>query len=140
MRERWARRLAFLTCLLVLLVSVAFAATRNTGPVPAAAVVATTAAPAEAALDPAQVALGREVYASLDCSSCHSIAGQGSPRSPLDGVGKALSRQEIHDWIVAADSVAEDLSPRAIRTKNAYRDLPPEKLEALVSYMQSLVD
>ena len=90
--------------------------------------------------DPAQVALGREVYASLDCSSCHSIAGQGSPRSPLDGVGKALSRQEIHDWIVAADSVAEDLSPRAIRTKHAYRDLPPEKLEALVSYMQSLVD
>jgi cbb3-type cytochrome oxidase cytochrome c subunit len=146
MRERWARRLATLTCLLVLLVSAAFAAARNTGPAPTTdtpappPATATATATPEAAPDPAQAARGREVYASLDCKGCHSIAGQGNPRNPLDGVGGRLTRQQIHDWIVAADSVAEDLSPRAARAKQRYRELPPEQLEALVSYLQSLVD
>lgn len=140
MRERWARRIAFLTCLLVLALSAAFAATRNTVQAPPAAATATAAGVAAEALDAAQVALGREVYASLDCSACHSIAGQGSPRSPLDGVGGQLGREEIRDWIIGADGIAQDLSPRALRIKQGYRELPAEKLEALVSYMQSLKD
>src|SRR5690606_37394439 len=119
--------------------SAAFAAARNTAPAPAVDTAEATPAP-EAAPDSARIALGREVYASLDCKGCHSIAGQGNPRNPLDGVGRRLARQEIHDWIVAADSVAEDLSPRAARAKQRYRELPPEQLEALVSYLQSLAD
>lgn len=136
MRERWARRLAVITCSLVLLISVAFAATRNASPPEATPV----AAPVSATDDAALVARGRDLYASLDCASCHSIAGQGSPRSPLDGVGSQLDRDALREWIIAGDSVSEDLSPRAIRAKQGYRELGDEAIESLVAYMASLTE
>ena len=73
MRERWARRLAVLTCLLVLGLTAAFAAVRNL-PVAAGAaaplVVEGTAAEAADA-DAATLALGRQVYERNDCAGCH---------------------------------------------------------------------
>ncbi|MBX3726883.1 MAG: cytochrome c [Xanthomonadales bacterium] len=140
MRERWARRLALLTCLLVLGLTAAFAAVRNL-PV-------TLGAASHSAVDPgaaedteaAVLALGRQVYDQNDCAACHAIAGTGSPRSPLDGVGSALAPAQIREWVIGGDSIAEDLSPRALRTKQAYRSLPAEQLDALVAYLSSLKD
>ncbi|MGA2264659.1 MAG: c-type cytochrome, partial [Acidobacteriota bacterium] len=34
---------------------------------------------------------GADVYAKNNCKMCHSIAGVGSPKSPLDGVGAKLT-------------------------------------------------
>lgn len=141
MRERWARRLAWITCSLVLAFTAAFAASYNAG-----TTTTTTSAepmvPAPAATAPGEaevIAEGRAVYASLDCASCHSIAGEGSPRSPLDGVGSHLDREEIRAWVLGEDTVAEDLSPRALRTKQGYQAaLEPQQLEALISYLASL--
>lgn len=140
MRERWARRLAVLTCLLVLGLTAAFAAVRN---LPGAlAPVATQAV--EGALgtgtDAAVLALGRQVYDEQGCAGCHAIAGAGSPRSPLDGVGSALTPAQIREWVIGGDSVAEELSPRALRTKRGYQALPPAQLDALVAYLASLED
>ena len=49
--------------------------------------------------DEALVKKGQEVYAAQKCSTCHSIAGKGGKQSPLDGVGKKLSADEIRSWI-----------------------------------------
>lgn len=139
MRERWARRLAWITCSLVLVFTAAFAASYNAD---TARTSAESVVPAPAATTPAadeRVAQGRALYASLDCASCHSIAGEGSPRSPLDGVGSHLDRPELQAWILGEDSVAEELSPRALRTKQGYREtLDADQLEALVTYLASL--
>jgi len=80
----------------------------------------------------ALIAQGRETYAELRCAACHSIAGQGSPRYPLDGVGNRLTREEIRLWI-------ED--PQSIRPgvrKPAFDDLEAEALEGLITYMEHL--
>lgn len=141
MRERWARRLAILTCLLVLGLTAAFAANRNLGGQSAALTgVALTTTGGEEGIDPAQIEQGRDVYAAQGCAGCHSIAGEGSPRSPLDGVGSQLDRSQLREWIIGGDSIAEDLSPRALRVKRGYRDLEPEQLDALVEYMASLIE
>lgn len=140
MRERWARRLALLTCLLVLGLTAAFAAVRN---LPAVMAVASPLAVDPAAGEQADATLlaqGRQVYDQNDCAACHAVAGTGSPRSPLDGVGSALAPAQIREWVIGGDSVAEDLSPRALRAKQAYRSLPPEQLDALVAYLSSLKD
>ena len=50
---------------------------------------------AAAPQDEALVKKGQEVYAAQKCSTCHSIAGKGGKQSPLDGVGKKLSADEI---------------------------------------------
>lgn len=142
MRERWARRLAVLTCLLVLGLTAVFAASRNLG-TPTGVVVAALSPSAndvDVDVDPDRVASGREVYQSLDCASCHSIAGEGSPRSPLDGLGRQLDRSQIREWIIGGDSVADELSPRALRVKRGYRELDPGQLEAMIEYLASLTE
>jgi mono/diheme cytochrome c family protein len=78
------------------------------------------------------VELGRRVYVEQRCSACHSIAGEGSPRSPLDGVGARLTAEQIRLWVV---------DPRAARPgvrKPDFADLPPREIDALVAFMQSL--
>jgi len=78
------------------------------------------------------VARGRTVYTEQRCSACHSIAGEGSPRSPLDGVGARLNAAQIRLWIV---------DPQAARPgirKPDFADLPAGEIDALVAYMQTL--
>ena len=133
MRELWARRLAAFTGLMVVLLSAAFAAVQNP---PAGGSLA-----ASVAADGADVALlarGRDVVLANDCLMCHSIAGEGSPRSPLDGVGSRLSETEILHFAIADESVQDDLSPRAIKTKRDYAELPQEDLQAMAAYLASL--
>lgn len=96
-------------------------------------------APLAAAADTLQVPdsilqAGRAVYEEESCSVCHSIAGVGSPRSPLDGVGERLTAEQIRLWIV---------DPQAIQPgvrKPAFDDLPVAEVDALVAYLQTLTD
>ena len=36
------------------------------------------------------------------CARCHSIAGKGNPRRPLDGVGARRNAAELRDWNIGA--------------------------------------
>src|SRR5690606_1998233 len=107
MREIIARIVSALTVVVVLALSLLFASAHNQrdateletpapapagvqgGSEPAAAVTpmapAPTAPVAAAAAD--DIARGRAVYEKQNCATCHSIAGEGNPRYPLDGVG-----------------------------------------------------
>lgn len=151
MREQWARGLALGTGLLVLVLSAAFAVMLNPSdrkpvvdrkPVADAIVGAdadATVGAGDGAGPAAQlVARGQEVFAQQDCARCHSVAGKGNPRVPLDGVGSRLSRDELHDWVVASDAVREELSPRAISAKQRYAALPTADMAALLAYLASL--
>ena len=114
--------------------------TRTLLSVAAVTLITGIAAPvAAAAQDAAQVKRGQEVYTAQKCSLCHQIAGKGNKASPLDGVGKKLSADEIRQWIV--DPVA--MAAKAKSTKkppmqNKYGKLPAADIDALVAYMQSL--
>lgn len=134
MRERWARALAIATGVMVLLLSAAIAAVMNQpSEETAAAAVAVASGP-----DPQQISKGRTVYDENDCARCHSVAGQGSPRSPLDGVGSRLDREQLREWVTAAESVQEELSPRAVTAKQRYAELAEEPMAALLDYLGSL--
>ncbi len=47
----------------------------------------------------ADVKKGEEVYAKNNCKMCHSIAGVGNKKSPLDGVGSKLTEDLMQKWI-----------------------------------------
>ena len=139
MRQRWAMGLALATGALVLILAVVFALILNRpdGESPPVA-----DRPPEAGSPPApaleQVARGQEVFVRSDCTGCHSVAGKGSPRSPLDGVGSRLARHQLRDWVVASESVRGQLPARAIQAKQRYAGMPPEDMDALLSYLGSL--
>ncbi len=140
MRERWARGLAAFTGMIVLLLSIGFAWLQN----PVRDAVAAPSEPASAPAQPAppatdpRLAAGKRVYDAQNCARCHSVAGEGSPRSPLDGVGASLGPVELLHYATGHAAIAEDLSPRVLKEKQGYQSLPKDDLDALVAYLQSL--
>jgi len=86
----------------------------------------------------ADAARGEKVYAEQKCAVCHSIAGKGNPKGPLDDIGSRLSAEEIRLWIV--DPAAMTAKTKAARKPpmRAYPSLAKDDLAALVAYMQSL--
>jgi mono/diheme cytochrome c family protein len=91
------------------------------------------------AQDAELVKKGEQVYAAQKCSVCHSVAGKGSKKNPLDGVGAKLSADDLRQWIV--DPVA--MAKKANSTKKPpmakkYDKLPAADIDAMVAYMQSL--
>jgi mono/diheme cytochrome c family protein len=102
----------------------------------------TVAALAIASAAPRQddaVKRGQQVYTAQKCQTCHSIAGKGSKKSPLDGVGAKLSADEIREWIVhPSDMTAKTKSTKKPPMPNKYSKLPAADIDALVAYMQSL--
>src|ERR1700681_1291634 len=45
---------------------------------------------------------GEKVFTDQKCGLCHSVAGKGNPKGPLDDVGSKLSPDDIRAWIVDA--------------------------------------
>jgi mono/diheme cytochrome c family protein len=87
----------------------------------------------------ASVKKGQEVYAAQKCSVCHSVAGQGSKKNPLDGVGAKLSADDIRSWIVSpTEAAAKAKSTKKPPMPAKYSKLPAEQIDAMVAYMQSL--
>jgi mono/diheme cytochrome c family protein len=96
-------------------------------------------APGAAAQDAAQVKRGEEVYQAQKCQMCHSVAGKGSKTSPLDGVGKKLSADEIRQWITnPKEMTTKTKSTKKPPMPEKYGKLPKEDIDALVAYMASL--
>jgi hypothetical protein len=102
---------------------------------PAPPPVASPPAPPQGAADSIR---GRMVFDSAGCTRCHSVAGVGSPRYPLDGVGARRSEAELRAWTQGADALADSLPPSALRSKQAYREMKPADLDALIAFLRSL--
>src|SRR5437867_7316326 len=79
-----------------------------------------------------KVAKGQQVYAAQHCSMCHSVAGKGNPKNPLDDVGSKMTADEVKKYIVNPKSVKADSKMKA------YSSLPADDLDALVAYLQTL--
>ena len=134
MRERLARGVAFLAAALLVLLALAFARVQN--PAPRAPGAGAAAVPAD--MRRVLVEAGRAVYQAQGCARCHSIAGSGNPRYPLDGVGARLGSADLRDRIVGAGELEHRLPAGVLRAKQAYRKLPRRDLDALVAFLETL--
>lgn len=142
MREKLARLLAFGTGLVIVLFSVLFAFIQNPInthlPPGTRSLPSTSTTPVITYLDPESIKAGHMVYREHTCARCHSIAGKGNPRNPLDNVGLKLASTTMRGWITGEDSLQGLLPERAFKQKQPYKDLSEDELTALVIYMQSL--
>ena len=136
MKERIARPVGALVIggLIVLLGAVGW---RRAAP-PSSDMTALPAAPELAALQVADSVRGRAVFEKQGCGGCHSAAGAGSGRIPLNGVGSRRSRAELRAWTIGDASVASSLAPATLRRKQGYAQLPTADLDALVAFLASL--
>lgn len=90
------------------------------------------------AQDASQIERGATVYAAQRCAICHSIAGKGDVKGPLDDVGSRLKADEIRLWMVNPAEMTRKTNAKRKPLMRAYPKLPKEDLDALVAYMLSL--
>lgn len=145
MRERWARNIAILTGILLVLLAIIFSMIQNPLESPHSTVDDVVAKQAPTTVQPeshmkkqALIAAGRRVFETQRCARCHAIAGEGNPRYPLDGVGERRTAESIRQWILAPAELKDQLPTGAFQVKQTYRNQSPENVDALVAYLQSL--
>ena len=90
-----------------------------------------------AAAQNAKVAAGEKAFAAQKCSLCHSVAGKGNAKGPLDGVGSKLSDTEIRSWITDAKGMTEKTKAARKPAMKAYT-LPKEDVDALTAYLVTM--
>ena len=83
------------------------------------------------------VAKGQQVFTEQKCSLCHSLAGKGNAKGPLDDVGSKLSPAEIREWITDPKGMTAKTKATRKPEMKSYM-LPKDDLDALVAYMLSL--
>ncbi len=144
MRELLAKRIALATGLLAIVAAVGFAAWQNRvrrpePPPPASARPAgPPIGPPVGPIDAQAIAKGRAIYERELCATCHSIAGEGNTRRPLDGVGARLSAEEVRRWIAPPPEMESKLPARVFQAKQQFRQLSADELDALAQYLGSL--
>ena len=80
---------------------------------------------------------GEQVYAEQKCAVCHSIAGKGNVKGPLDEVGSKHSADDIRAWLIDAKAMtAKTKAPRKPEMK-AYT-LTKDQADALVAYLSAM--
>lgn len=75
---------------------------------------------------------GKQVYADSKCRLCHSIAGMGNGKIPLDGVDEKLKPDEIKKWIKVPQEMKADMK------RKAYPTMSDKDLEYLTACLLTL--
>jgi mono/diheme cytochrome c family protein len=81
---------------------------------------------------------GESVYAAQKCSVCHSIAGKGNAKGPLDAVGAKYSAEELRQWLIAPRVMSEKVKATRKPLMPEYTKLSKEDLDGLVAYLGTL--
>ncbi len=88
-----------------------------------------------AAQDPAR---GAKVYTDQKCAVCHSTAGKGNAKGPLDDVSSRLKADEIRQWMTDPAAMTKKTNAARKPPMRAYPDLSKQDLDDLTAYMLSL--
>lgn len=82
-------------------------------------------------------AKGEKLFVDQKCTLCHSVAGKGNVKGPLDGVGSKDSEADIRSWITDAPGMT---AKTGATRKPAMKQFTLEKgdVDALVAYVSSL--
>jgi mono/diheme cytochrome c family protein len=82
-------------------------------------------------------AAGAKVFVEQKCSLCHSVAGKGNAKGPLDEVGTKLSVDDIHAWITDAKAMTAKTGAARKPEMKSYT-LEKHDVDALVAYLSTL--
>jgi mono/diheme cytochrome c family protein len=100
-----------------------------------AGVLCLAAAMPAAALD--LKAKGEKLFVDQKCTLCHSVAGKGNVKGPLEGVGTKDSPADIRAWITDANAMTAKTGAARKPVMKQF-SLEKEDVDALVAYLTTL--
>lgn len=95
-------------------------------------------AASNAAAQDAKVAQGEKLYTQHKCGMCHSVAGKGNAKGPIDDAGTKHTAEELRQWLINPQEMAVKAKSTRKPPMPSYAKLSKEDVEALVAYMQTL--
>lgn len=104
----------------------------------AVSAVAFLAAAGVAFAQDAKVEKGKEVFTASKCSLCHSIAGKGNPKGPLDDVGSKVSTADMKQWLNDPKTMAAKEKKERKPPMKSFATMPAADQDALIAYLQTL--
>ena len=90
------------------------------------------------AQDKAAVEKGMTVFAAQKCSLCHSVAGKGNPKGPLEEAVAKLTDVDIRQWLVNPEEMRAKTAAERKPVMKSFASLPKGDIDALVAYLMSL--
>jgi mono/diheme cytochrome c family protein len=83
---------------------------------------------------------GRQILDELNprCTVCHSIAGKGNPKGPLDDVGRRWKTDELKQWLQTPAEMAKKHGKTRKPPMLPYPELADDELADVVAYLASL--
>jgi mono/diheme cytochrome c family protein len=82
---------------------------------------------------------GMQVFVAQKCTTCHSIAGKGNKKGPLDEIGTKLTAEQIKQWITDPVGTAAKTTPAPTRKPPMKKkDLSPGDVDALLALLTGL--
>ena len=94
--------------------------------------------PCAARSQDALVQKGQQLYAAQKCAMCHSVAGKGNPKGPLDHAGTKWTAGDLREWIVNWKAMAAKHQVTRKPPMLDYSKLSKGDVDALVAYLQTL--
>ena len=82
-------------------------------------------------------AKGEKLFVDQKCTLCHSVAGKGNVKGPLDGVGSKDSAADIRAWITDANAMTAKTGATRKPVMKQF-SLEKEDVDALVAYLTTL--
>ena len=80
---------------------------------------------------------GAALFVAQKCSLCHSLAGKGNAKGPLDGIGSKLKAEEIRQWLTTPVEMAAKANATRKPVMKSFASLAKEDLDALVAFIAS---
>lgn len=84
------------------------------------------------------VAKGAALFVSEKCTSCHSFAGKGNAKGPMEGVGSKFTTAELHQWLDDPAAMSAKIKATRKPPMKSYKSMAQADKDALVAWMASL--
>jgi len=81
---------------------------------------------------------GKQVCAAQKCAMCHSIGDAGNKKGPLDDVGSKLKAEDIRQWMLSPNVMAEKTKATRKPAMASYTKLSKDDLESVIASIQTL--
>jgi len=91
-----------------------------------------------AAAQDAKVEKGQKAFAAANCKMCHSVAGAGNPKGPLDDVASKASAAEIKQWLTDPAGMTAKTKAERKPAMKLVKPLSADDVDSLVAYLTTL--
>jgi len=80
---------------------------------------------------------GAALFAAQKCTMCHSVAGKGNPKGPLDKLTAKNKAEHIRQWLQDPEGMRAKQSATRTPAMKALK-LTPDQIDALVAYLTAV--